>query len=508
MAVETSFSLFADKLPTSDRNHRAMFQRFRSTSLVATAALLLGLTTAANRAAAEIAPHVQALASPIAQVRMQAARELGRSNDSAAVQPLMGALDDENAAVRREAAKALGFLNDARAAEALIAALDDEDADVRMYAAYALGEIRAPSAANPLLEAMGDPAWRVRDQAAWALRELGDPALAGRLVDCLRQGDADVPHLTWLLRHLQSPKTLPSVAELLEDDDVSTRRRAVHLLGVLNDPAALEPLIAALADADAEVRRRAVEALRELGDERAKQPLQRAQASEKDDAVRALMEQTVFELSIEDDMAAWWSFDEANPETVSDCTRRGSDGENEACTYDEGRVGRALRLDGNCYVELDKAPGVDMAGSPLTVTAWVKSEADDGVVVARGGAFCGFSLYVMDGVPKFGIHRVEEGPAYIAAGKQNVVGRWVHLAGVIEKKQIKLYVDGQLAATAETPDYIPGNCGQGMEIGHDVGNSPAEIVDHFQGWIDEVKVYHAALSPERLADQASEPTSE
>jgi hypothetical protein len=133
--------------------------------------------------------------------------------------------------------------------------------------------------------------------------------------------------------------------------------------------------------------------------------------------------------------------------------------------------------------------------------AWVQSDALNGVVVARGGAFCGFSLYLMDGVAKFGIHREQEGPAYIAAGRENVVGPWVHLAGVVKSDRIELYVNGKLAATAKTPGYIPGNCGQGMEIGFDTANSPAEITDHFQGIIDEVKVYHAALSEEEINEQ-------
>ena len=78
-----------------------------------------------------------------------------------------------------------------------------------------------------------------------------------------------------------------------------------------------------------------------------------------------------------------------------------------------------------------------IASRPLTISAWVKSETKNGVVVARGGASCGFSLYVKDGVPKFGIHRVQEGPTYIAAGDEQVVGSWVHLAGVVKEDRVE-----------------------------------------------------------------------
>jgi hypothetical protein len=134
----------------------------------------------------------------------------------------------------------------------------------------------------------------------------------------------------------------------------------------------------------------------------------------------------------------------------------------------------------------------------MTVMAWAKPERPDGVIVARGGAFCGYSLYIMNGRPKFGIHREQNGPAYIAAGPAPVAGEWVHLAGVIRKNRVELYVNGTQAAAAPIPGFLPSDCGQGMEIGFDAGNSPAEICDHFQGLIDEVKVYGAALTAEEI----------
>ena len=61
--------------------------------------------------------------------------------------------------------------------------------------------------------------------------------------------------------------------------------------------------------------------------------------------------------------------------------------------------------------------------------------------------------------------RVKDGPGHIAAGREAVVGSWVHLAGVVKSDRIELYVNAKLAASAKTPGYIPSNCGQGMEIG-------------------------------------------
>jgi hypothetical protein len=78
----------------------------------------------------------------------------------------------------------------------------------------------------------------------------------------------------------------------------------------------------------------------------------------------------------------------------------------------------------------------------------------------------------------------------------------VHLAGVVHSDRIELFVNGKLAATAKTDGFLPGDPGQGMEIGFDVANSPAEITDAFQGVLDEVKVFQAALSAEEIAQQS------
>jgi len=43
-----------------------------------------------------------------------------------------------------------------------------------------------------------------------------------------------------------------------------------------------------------------------------------------------------------------------------------------------------------------------------------------------------------------------------------------------------------------------------MEIGYDVSNSPAEIIDSFEGIIDEVKIYQTALSEEEIGEMTND----
>ncbi len=438
-------------------------------------------------------------------VRVHAARALGRVGEVSAVPPLMEALGDPDPAVRREAAKALGSIKDGRAAEPLITALADSNTNVRHCAAYALGEIKDRRAAGKLLQALGDPEWCVRDQAAWALREIGDPAIVPSLAKAMTAEEADLKQLVWILQGIPDADVVAPLAALLEDDDVTTRLRAVQVLATLREKPAVDALIAALSDSSPKVRHAVVDTLAAIGDRRVKKPLEELATRETDAALRAVLEATLVQMSYRKDLAAHWSFDDGNTAVAGDVTGNDNDGKIIGCTAVAGRTGTALKFGDGTYVELDKPSGLPIGNAPFTVTAWIKSDAPRGVVVARGGASCGYSLYVMDGVAKFGIHRIEEGPAYIAAGKEKVAGRWIHLAGVVRQNRIELYVDGKLAATAETPGYIPGNCGQGMEIGYDVSNSPAEIIDHFQGTIDEVKCYRAALVAEDIAEESALP---
>ncbi len=465
---------------------------------------LLSILTIAG-AGSVVERHVRDLHSGLASVREHAAAAIGRAGAKDAVPALTEALQDAHPAVRREAAKALGRIKDSKAVPALIQALGDTEQNVRFYAAYALGEIEDPRATEALLRALHDPAWCVRDQAAWALREIASPDVVQTLVAALRDPDADTGHVLWLLRHVGAERAAAPLAKLLDAPEAETRLRAVRMLRKLGAKNAVEPLIAALKDADRRVRRTAVEALLEVGDDRAQEPLRALAAREKDAELREAALAAVRTLSRHKDLVAHWSFDDQDKTTAKDVSGRGPDGQIQGGVPVKGKVGHALRFDEGAYIDLGKPAGLQVADTPFTVAAWVKSDAPDGVVVARGGAWCGYSLYLKDGAAKFGIHREKGGPSYIAAGEEKVAGSWVHLAGVVKQDRIELYVNGALAASAKTEGLLPSNCGQSMCIGFDTGNSAAEITNHFKGIIDEVKAYQAALSAEEIAKE-SRPT--
>lgn len=435
--------------------------------------------------------------------RRQAARVLGQMGEASTAPALIEALKDADAGVRADAARALGCLRQTQAVPALIQALADPAINVRIDAAYALGEIKDGRAAEALVNALASPSWHLRDQAAWALRELRAADITPRLVEMLAQPDADVDHIIWVLKALSSEHTVQALGAMAEAADVAVRRRAIALIGALPAAQSVDLLCKALRDSDATMRAAAVEGLKDRESERALPAIQALLEREADARVRQLAQDAVRRLLRAKGLAAHWSFDDGSTTTARDVTGWGTDGEVKGATPCEGKVGRALRFDGKSYIELGKPNELPIGQQPFTVMAWIKAEADSGVVVARGGAWCGYSLFVQDGVAKFGIQLVKDGPTFIAEGETRIVGLWTHVGGVVRKDKIELFVDGRLAATAKTPGYIPGNTGQGMEIGFDVANSPCGITDHFVGVIDEVRAYSIGLTPEQIAKQVA-----
>ena len=460
--------------------------------------LIASLCTAGQAVAAADAAPWQ---STDPAVRRQAAVDMGHRSHKAAAPALIALLQDDDKDVRREAAKALGQIKDPQSLAALVPSLRDSDKNVRFYAAYALGDIKDARSKLALLASLDDPEWCVRNEAAWALREIRDPAILAAVAAMLRNPQADSNHVGWILQQFDGEPAIEALADLLSDPSPRVRKRALAILVTLTDKSTFQSLTGAMKDADPEVRRLAVDGLARQGDPRAEQPLAELASRESNAAVQDAIQQALRRWSTTENLAGSWSFDDRNVKVARDVTDRGTDGEIQGAVPVEGRIGYALKFDGSSCVDLGKPKRLVVGKQPFTIMAWVKSEADCGVVVARGGAACGYSLYIKDGLPKFGIRCTQADQPQIAAGHEPVVGQWTHLAGVVNEDRIELYVNGRLAATTKTGGYLPGNCGQGMEIGFDKGNSAVELTDHFQGIIDEVRQFSTALTGEQIARQ-------
>jgi len=109
--------------------------------------------------------------------------------------------------------------------------------------------------------------------------------------------------------------------------------------------------------------------------------------------------------------------------------------------------GRALRVTGDACLEVPVSV-LDVPDGPFTVEGWL--DADD---YAGRRAFLAktenaeYGLFVSDGRPTFSVWL---GSAYVTAAVSEPVlqtGRWHHLAGVFDGREVRLYVDGRLLAS-------------------------------------------------------------
>lgn len=123
-------------------------------------------------------------------------------------------------------------------------ALADEHPAVRFAACVSLGNLNDLASVDRLRERLTDPDVSVQAAATYALHKLGHSERTGRLA-------------TSLLTH----------------DEITVRRNAALLMGMLGEPSAIKVLARAMKDPDAGVRQHALEAMARLGNREAKQEL-------------------------------------------------------------------------------------------------------------------------------------------------------------------------------------------------------------------------------------------
>jgi hypothetical protein len=143
------------------------------------------------------------------------------------------------------------------------------------------------------------------------------------------------------------------------------------------------------------------------------------------------------------------------------------------------------------------------------VAAWVKADSADGVIVSHGGPQSGYALTLIDGRAAFEV-RIDSNLT-TAVGVDRLVGDWHHVAGVLAADgKLTVYVDGQPAATADAKSTLPIAPKQGLQIGADEGGAVGEKAapNALIGALDEIRIYHAAITPEALRqhiDTGAEP---
>ncbi|MCX6899891.1 MAG: glycoside hydrolase family 99-like domain-containing protein [Verrucomicrobia bacterium] len=176
--------------------------------------------------------------------------------------------------------------------------------------------------------------------------------------------------------------------------------------------------------------------------------------------------------------------------------RQRGEGRGEGPWRAKGLDGNALVCDGGCVI-VENSPLLSPTNA-LTIECWVKADAGplrNNWMVNRvfgGDPSAGYRLGVVEGKPCFQIP-LKPWTHHLAGNKPLPTGQWVHLAGTFDGQTMRLYMNGEECGTMPRPAPIKPNtchlCLGNYEIAH-----PA----HFNGLLDEVRLYARVLTPEEL----------
>jgi len=183
------------------------------------------LQAAEEALVAQLGKHEQAVSARIAAICIEMGTRTGPL--------LIRTLRDGKPKARFWAARILGEVKESRACRSLGDAMLDPDPDVRSASAWALGSI-ADRATAPLVETvLRDPVWYVRAHAAEALGKIGDTSHASALADLLADRSWWVRRnaLDALVRLGEASK--PALFAVMESEDRFARDCALEALTTL-----------------------------------------------------------------------------------------------------------------------------------------------------------------------------------------------------------------------------------------------------------------------------------
>ena len=163
--------------------------------------------------------------------------------------------NSEDVNIRKEAIFALTQIVNDKILGTLCTLLGNSDVEIRQSGAWALSNIGSSDSINCLLAALDDEDESVRDWAIRGLRDMDDTRALQGLADAIHTcPPKEQVRMTRLVIERKSEVILRAVVELLGSEDIHVRRIAAWALGVSPYPPAVPSLKELLDDEDEEVR--------------------------------------------------------------------------------------------------------------------------------------------------------------------------------------------------------------------------------------------------------------
>ncbi len=214
---------------------------------------------------------------------------------------------------------------------------------------------------------------------------------------------------------------------------------------------------------------------------------------------------------VRDGLVSYWSFEGGD---VADMV-----GDNNGTIQGDpqivpGRIGDALKFDGQGDSVTFPGVGVPTGNSPMSWSAWFKREVTDGGAVQYIATYgfphcCGrfFGIGTRGGDMVF---MTQWGGGFDVFGPVVSLGDWHHVVAVYNGSQNDtIYLNGEMVTSADldgVPDLVDTNAGAigsnpGIHPGpHETADGkPGDPGEFFEGLIDDVGLYNRALSADEVA---------
>ncbi|HEY7772783.1 MAG TPA: HEAT repeat domain-containing protein [Marinagarivorans sp.] len=171
---------------------------------------------------------LELLTSSDERVRREAVSLLGYLQEVENLPQLKStAANDPAPEVRRTAIGALVFASAELVGQALIAGLKDENWQVRVEAAKGIGRLNVTAGADALVAATEDSMWQVQEKAAEAIGKIGAISSIPALLTCVKNPISNLRKAAVAaVGEIAHPDGLPVVAIALEDNDPDVRKLA------------------------------------------------------------------------------------------------------------------------------------------------------------------------------------------------------------------------------------------------------------------------------------------
>ena len=206
---------------------------------------------------------------------------------------------------------------------------------------------------------------------------------------------------------------------------------------------------------------------------------------------------------IDNNVIAYWAFDEGEGNSVEDVSKNDSPGDIEHAEWTAGISGTALLFNGSdARVVVQDTDELHPKTGDISIEAWIRADsspdkwAGAGAIVFKGNAYQWVVHGANNGALWFGIWgaRLESTNTYHFIDH---VGEWRHTALTFEgdSREAKIYVDGELKTEGAVNEAVDPT-GTVLFIGFKGDGS-----GYFHGAIDEVRISDVVRTQDEIQEQ-------